>query len=101
MSTTETKEVKKGRLAWLIPVLEIIVIVAYFAIGFGGIKDAFAHMDFEGMFKSVETAITFLLVATIILAILCFVPIFKSKGNIRWAIWDIIWVVLTIYGLAS
>ena len=94
--STEVQKETKGRLSWVITLLEIIVIVAYFAIGFGGLANAFKHMNFVGMFESVRTAIIFLIVATAIITILCFVPIFKSKGNVRWAIWNIIWIAFSI-----
>lgn len=97
--STEVQKETKGRLSWVITVLEIIVIVAYFAIGFGGLANAFKHMDFVGMFESVRTAIVFLIIATAIITILCFVPIFKSKGNVRWAIWNIIWIAFSIYSI--
>lgn len=99
MSTDVTKEKPKGRLSWVIPLLEVIVVVAYFAIGFGGIADAFEDFDFEGMFESVKIAIWFLVIATVVITILCFVPVFKSKGNVIVAIWNIIWLSFTIYSL--
>ena len=54
MSSSEIKTENKGRLSWVITVLEIIVIIAYFAIGFGGIANAFKNMSFSGMFESVK-----------------------------------------------
>lgn len=95
----EVQNEKKGRLSWVITVLEIIVIIAYFVIGFGGIANAFQNMDFAGMFESVRSAIVFLVVAIAIITVLCFVPIFKSKGNVRWAIWNIIWIAFSIYSI--
>ncbi len=97
MSSSEVKTERKGRLSWVITFLEIIVIIAYFVIGFGGLADAFKRMSFSGMFESVKTAIIFLIVATAIITILCFVPVFKSKANIRLAIWNIIWMGFTLY----
>lgn len=99
MSTDVTKETPKGRLFWVIPLSEVIVAVAYLAIGFSGIADACKNFDFEGMFKSVEIAIWFLVIATVVITILCFVPIFKSKSNVKVAIWNIIWIAFTIYSL--
>ncbi len=91
----------KGRLSWVIPVLEAIVMVAYLVIGFGGIMDAFKSFDFAGMFKSVETAIWFLVIATVVITVLCFLPLFKSKANKSIAIWNIIWLVIVLYSLIS
>ena len=99
MSTETVKTSEKGRLHWVIPILEVIVIIAYFAIGYGGIIKAFQNFDFAGMFKSVQTAIWFLVIATVVITILCFVPLFKSKANVRIAIWNIIWLGFTIYSL--
>ena len=99
MSTETIKSSEKGRLHWVIPILEIIVMVAYFAIGFGGIANAFQNFDFVGMFESVKTAIWFLVIATVVITILCFVPLFKSKANVKIAIWNIIWLGFTIYSL--
>lgn len=95
----KTVTTSKGRLSWVIPVLEFIVIIAYLVIGFGGIMDAFKSFDFAGMFKSVETAIWFLVIATVVITVLCFLPPFKSKANKRIAIWNIIWLAFTIYSL--
>lgn len=99
MSNTDVKKETKGRLFWVIPILEIIVIIAYLAIGFGGLATAFQNMDFVGMFESVRTAILFLIVAIAVITILCFIPIFKSKSNVRWAIWNIIWIAFSIYSI--
>lgn len=97
--SAEVQKETKGRLSWVITVLEIIVIVAYFAIGFGGLANAFEHMDFAGMFESVRIAIIFLIAATAVITVLCFVPIFKSRGNVRWAIWNMIWIAFSIYSI--
>ena len=94
-----TEERTKGRFSWVIPLLEFIVIIAYFAIGYGGLMNAFSHMDFAGMFESVRIAISFLIVAIALLTVLCFLPAFKSKGNVYWAIWNIIWIVFSIYSI--
>lgn len=97
--TTELKKEAKGRLSWVITILEIIVIIAYFVIGFGGIARAFKQMSFVGMFDSVRVAILFLIIATAIITVLCFVPVFKSKSNVRLAIWNIIWIGFSIYSI--
>lgn len=87
----------KGRFWWVIPIAEVLTMVAYLILGYKGIARAIKHMDFAGMFKSIETAIWFLIIATAITTILCFVPIFKSKSNTSIAIWNIIWLVFVIY----
>lgn len=95
--STETKT--KGRLHWLIPILEFVVVIAYLAIGFGAIADALKNMEFGGMFESVKGAMIFLVVATAVNTILCFVPVFKSKSNTRIAIWNIVWMILTVLSI--
>ncbi len=96
---SEVQKQDKGRLSWLIPVLEIIVIIAYLVIGFSGIMDAFKNMNFAGMFESVRGAIWFLIIAIAVITLLCFIPIFKSKSNTRWAMWNIIWIAFSIYSV--
>lgn len=96
--STETKETK-GRFSWVITILELIIIVAYLAIGFKGIFNAAENMDFAGIFESVYIDIWFLIIAIAIVTILCFVPIFKSKANVKWAIWNVIWIAFSIYSL--
>lgn len=96
MSTENQKETE-GRLWWVIPILEFLVFIAYFTIGFGGIAYSASQGDLGGIVGSTIVAIIFLEVAILVIAILCFVPIFKSKGNVRWAIWNIIWFVINIY----
>ena len=78
-SITKNEKEPKGRLSWLIPVLEIIVMIAYLLIGFKGIIKALKTFNFAGMFESVSVAIWFLNIATIILTVLCFIPLFKSR----------------------
>ena len=96
--STEVKQTK-GRLWWLIPIFELIILIAYFAIGIGGIADAAQHMDFAGMFESVKTAVIFLIVAIAVITVLCFLPLFRSRFNVFCAIWNIIWIAFTVYGL--
>lgn len=96
---TEVQKEQKGRLSWVITVLEIIVAIVYLVIGFGGIVRAVERMDFVGIFESVKIAIIFLIIATAVVTALCFVPVFKSKGNVRLAIWNIIWIAFSIYSI--
>lgn len=91
----------KGRFSWIITLLEVVIMIAFLVIGFGGIAHAFANMSFVGMFRSVETAIWFLVIATVVTTIMCFLPPFKSEGNMRIAIWNMIWLVFTVYSLIN
>ena len=101
MSENQVVKAPKGRLHWVIPVLEIIIAAIYLFIGFGGIKEGFSNMDIKGMFESVSTAIWFLIIAIAVVTVLCFLPAFKSKANKRIGIWNIIWLALTLYSLVS
>ena len=67
---TEYNKGAKGRLSWMIKILEILVVFAYLIIGFGGIANASKQMNIVGMFESVKTAITFLIIAIVIIFIL-------------------------------
>lgn len=93
------QEVTKGKLSWLVPILDVAIVVIYFIVGYSKLFRAFKHMDFVGMFDSVRVAIIFLLIATAVVTVLCFLPIFKSKLNYRIAVWNVIWMILTIVGL--
>lgn len=86
----------KGRLSWLIPILEIIVAAAYLFIAYKGIIDSAAGFDLVGMFEAVRGAMLFLIIATVVITILCFIPVFRSKANRSIAIWNIIWIIFTI-----
>lgn len=99
MDKETEKKKRKGRLSWLIPVLEIIVAIAYLAIGFSGIMEAFKEMDFSSMFESVTNAIWFLVIATAVITLLCFFPVFKSKTNKWIAIWNIVWIGFTVFSI--
>lgn len=95
MSGSEVKR-DKGRLWWMIPLLEIVAIIAYFAIAYSELFENAASLNIVGMFEGVKTAIIFLIVAIAVLTLLCFIPVFKSRGNIRWAIFNIIWIVFNV-----
>lgn len=99
MNTNLNEETPKGRLSWVISLVEVIIVIAYFAIGFGGMFRAFQNLDFVGIFDSVRVAIWFLVLATMVVTVLCFVPLFRSKANTKVAIWNIIWLIFSIYEL--
>lgn len=97
MSTETEKKKKNGRLFWVIPILEALVIIAYFAIGVGNSSMSIMKFDFEEMFMSIKIAFYFLFIAIVVITILCFVPKFRSWWNlgivivnvleIAWLIW--------------
>ena len=92
---------KKGKLSWVIPVLEVLTVVIYFALVWSALKDFSSGFDLGALFGSVKSAVYFLVFATIVITVLCFIPAFKSKGNIRVAIWNIIWLGLNFYGMLT
>jgi len=98
-------EVKKGLKPWIANLIiffvELIILVLYFAIGWSGIKNIFSG-NISGGFDEVAGAIWFLNVAILIVTLLCFfVKQLRTKANIRWGIWNIIWIAGNIYLLAS
>lgn len=97
MENNTTTPQKKGRLWWIIGVLEILIVVAYFAIGIGGIFKSGMDYDFEGMVGALKAAILFLIIATVALTVMCFLPPFKSKGNMVVAVCNILWLIWIIY----
>lgn len=99
MSENNVTKKKSGKLAWLIPVLDFLVLIIYLVIGFGGLAMSAKSMDVGGMYNSVNAAIWFLIVAVIVITILCFIPVFKSKFNTGIAIFNILWLAWIIYSL--
>ncbi len=92
-------EVKKGRLSWLVDLIEIIIVILYLWIGLRGIFHGAMNFDFAAMFKSVKVAIWFLVAAIAANTVLSLHPLFTSKGNRTLAIWNVIWIVFTIVEL--
>lgn len=92
-STTPTK----GKYSWVIVLLEVLIILAYLAIGFGGIFKSGMDGDIAGMFEAVKAAVYFLIIATAAVTVMCFLPAFKSKWNMVVAICNILWLIWIIY----
>lgn len=46
-------------------------------------------------------AVWFLIIGAVIQAILCFLPVFKSKGNMRVAVWNLIWIGFNLWGILT
>lgn len=99
------EENAKKEKKWPIVVAEIIdflLIIAYFVIGFSGIMEAVSRFDFAGMFDSVMGAIWFITIASIILALICLlVKPMRTKATIKMAIFNLIWAGWNIYCLCS
>lgn len=103
MSDEINKQRTKGKLSWVIILLEAITAIAYLAIVFWNLGDSFLEMnfDFAEMIEEIKTAVWFLVAAFLLIAALCFVPVFKSKFNTALAICNIIGCVLNISFLIS
>ena len=100
MDPQEKKRVRRANLIAL--VVELVIIAVYLIVGLGGIINGVQSMDFAGMFESVEAAILILVVATLVAAVIFLtVKPLRTKTTIKWAIFDIIWAVLTIISLVS
>ncbi len=91
-------DVKKGRLSWLVDVIECVIVIAYLGIAFKGISNG---ADIGAMFSAVKGAIWFLVVAIAANTVLCLLPKFTSKGNRTIAIWNVIWIAYTVYELMT
>ncbi len=89
----------KGKLSWVVPVLEVILIIVYFILGWSAISDFISSFDIDSLFKGVEGAIYFLIGGTIVTTVMCFIPVFKSKNNTYIAVWNIVWLGFNLYGL--
>ncbi|MBR4775004.1 MAG: hypothetical protein IK008_02785 [Bacteroidales bacterium] len=104
MSTTEVidaQEKKRIRRVNLIANLsEIVIIVLYLVIGFGGIKNAIMNGNFVGIFESVKTAILFFSIALLVMAVLFLVvkPL-RTKSTTSWAIFNIVFAILNLIEL--
>lgn len=110
--SNETKQPKaKGRLSKLIPVLEIVLLLAYFAIYFPfGLADnspyssaAFSIMDSAGYdpwveyLKGIRVWFICFMVAQVAVSVMCFLKQFKSSFNKFLAIVNIIWIVYELF----
>ena len=47
------------------------------------------------------TAVWFLIIGAVIQTIMCFFPIFKSKGNMRLAVWNMVWIGFNLWGILT
>ena len=101
MSENQVVKAPKGRFHWVIPELEIIIAAIYLYLVLSEWKDFSSSLDLKGMLESATALVWFLVVATAIVTVLCFMAPFKSKANKRIAIWNIIWIALTVYSLIS
>lgn len=96
MGTEISKREAKGKLSWVIILLEAITGIAYLVICFKNIADSAMNFDFVEGIQGVKSAVWFLVIAWAVLAVLCFVPIFKSKFNKIIAICNVIGIALNI-----
>lgn len=99
--TTTTTSEHKGRLAWVIDVIEIILIVGYFVLGWKAFSKFISSFDLVDFFNNIMIAVWFLIIGAVIQTILCFLPVFKSKGNMRVAVWNLIWIGFNLWGILT
>lgn len=92
---------KKGKLAWMIPLLDTVIGI-FFVIGCAyGALNCIGSVDIAGIFEVIDTLGWILLISTIIITALAFLPIFASKRNRELVIWNIIyiiWLILVLTG---
>lgn len=100
-ATTIKPAEQKGRFAWVIDVIEIILIVGYFALGWRAISNFIPSFDLESFFENIMAAVWFLIIGAVIQTIMCFFPIFKSKGNMRLAVWNMVWIGFNLWGILT
>lgn len=99
-TTTQPAE-QKGRFAWVIDVIEIILFVGYFALGWRAFSSFFSSFDLESFFDNIMAAVWFLIIGAVIQTILCFLTAFKSKGNMRVAVWNLVWIGFNLWGILT
>ena len=92
---------KKGKFAWLVDVVEILIVIVYLLVVYLGISEAFSSIDFAKVLQTYLVAVWFLVIATAVNTVLCVLRPFTSKGNRLLAIWNVIWIAFTVYGLLS
>lgn len=86
----------------LAEIIDFLLIVIYFIIGFHNMIDAAKNFDFAGMFDSVVGAIWFITIASIVLALICLcIKPMRTKATIRLAIFNLVWAGWNIYCLCG
>ena len=96
----ENKDGKTGaiRANVIAAVSELLIAVLYLAIGFNAITSAVENMNFANMFDGIITAICFLNIAILALALVCLlVKPMRTKYTVRMSIWNIIWILGNVY----
>lgn len=91
-------KIEKGRLAWVVPVFEVVVAIGFALLAWSAIEDALDSFNLEQFCKDIRTAMYFLVACTVISVAMCFVPLFKSKSNYYIAIGNIVWLAFLLYG---
>lgn len=103
MTLTEFFNPPKGKYSWVVGLFEVIIVLAYFGVFGYYMYNAFTEVSSGNlslyilglfdMIKGTILAVIWLMAATVINTILCFIPIFRSKANTWTAIWNIIWLI--------
>lgn len=90
---------EKGKFAWLVDVVEILIVIVYFWVFYLGIKKSISSFDFADALQAYYGAVWFLVIATVANSVLCVLRPFTSKGNRLLVIWNVIWILFTVYEL--
>lgn len=99
-TSKKAKEVK-GKLSWVVPVLDFMAFVGYFALGYGAIFKLFTTFDFVAFANNISAAVYFFVACTILVVVMCFIPVFKSKNNMGLAVCNIVWLCINFIGLLN
>lgn len=99
VSAQQNEKEKKGKFAWTVPFLEVVIVIGYLILGWGAISDFISSFDLGSLFEDIMGAIYFLIGGTIVTTIMCFIPAFKSRNNMYIAVWNIVWLGFNIFGL--
>lgn len=95
MEESTKKNIKAGL---IVSIIEIVLIAVYFFLCYKAITSG----NLSTMFSGAETAIWFITIATLALAILIFtVKPLKTKTTIKWAIVDFAWAAWNIYSMVA
>lgn len=99
ISAPQKASEEKGKLSWVVPVLEVVLIGVYAILGWNAITEFFSSFNFAEFAEDITTAVYFFIGGTVISTVMCFIPIFKSRSNMYLAVFNIVWLGFNIYSL--
>ena len=98
ISTPQKRGIEKGKLSWVVPVFEVVMVIGYLILGWSAITEFLSSFDIVEFAQDVANAVYFFIACTVISTIMCFIPVFKSKSNMYIAVCNIIWLGFNLYG---